>query len=53
VAAIENAVLAVSAMGNDGWQSMMEKARRLAVEKYSRPTFSRLMEEAFVTVLER
>jgi hypothetical protein len=51
VAAIENAVLAVSAMGNDGWQSMMEKARRLAVEKYSRPTFSRLMEEAVASVL--
>lgn len=53
VAAIENAVLAVAAMENDSWQSMMEKAGRFAGENYSRPVFSRLMEEAFVTVLER
>lgn len=53
MAAIENAVLAIAAMENGSWQSMMEKAGRFAREKYSRPTFSRLMEEAFVTVLER
>jgi len=53
VTAIENAVLEVVAMGSDGWRSMTEKARRLAGENYSRSTFSHLMEEAFVTVLER
>jgi len=53
VAAIENAILAVAAMGNDGWRSIAEKARLLVGEKYSRSTFSRLMEEAFVTVLGR
>jgi hypothetical protein len=53
VAAIENAILAVAAMGSDGWLSMTENVRRLAGENYSRATFSCLMEEAFVTVLER
>ncbi|MEI6704157.1 MAG: glycosyltransferase, partial [Deltaproteobacteria bacterium] len=53
VAAIEKAILAVAALENDGWRNMTEKVKRLAGEKYSRTAFSRLMEEAFVTVLER
>ncbi|HIJ87343.1 MAG TPA: glycosyltransferase [Desulfuromonadales bacterium] len=52
VAAIENAVLAVAAMEYDSWRSMSEKAGRFAREKYSRTAFSRLMEEAIVSVLE-
>lgn len=52
VTVIENAVLTVAAMGNDGWRSMVEKGRQFASDNYSRSTFSRLMEEAFVKVLE-
>lgn len=50
VVTIEKAVLLIASVSDDVWRSMAENARRIAMETYSRKSFSRLMAEAISTV---
>jgi hypothetical protein len=51
LAAIERAVQLIAAESDDAWHNLAENARQLARTGYSRTVFSRLMEEAIISLV--